>query len=83
MIDGNAYGEQHFIALANGTLFSDNNYNVYSTNSETEKPLQSKAATPSFNDTPAGPQRANVSRLGGATPTIANPINLPNNFTGI
>ena len=83
LIDGNAYGEQHFIALANGTLFSDNNYNVYSTNSETEKPLQSKAATPSFNDTPAGPQRANVSRLGGATPTIANPINLPNNFTGI
>lgn len=83
LIDDNLYGDQHFIALANGTKTSDNNYNVYDTNSETEKPLSSKSTVSSFAASPAGPQRVNVSNLGGTTPTIPNPINLPSNFTGI
>lgn len=83
LIDDNTYGEQQFIALANGLSVSDNNYNAYDTNSETEKPLSSKSTVSSFAASPAGPQRVNVSNLGGTTPTIPNPINLPNNFTGV
>jgi hypothetical protein len=81
LIDDNLYGDQHFIALANGTKLNDNNYNVEDTNNPTLRKIN-KATVSSFNASPAGPQRENVSRLGGATPTIPNPINLPNNFTG-
>jgi hypothetical protein len=82
LIDNNLYGDQHFIALANGTKLNDNNYNVDDTNNPTLRKIN-KATVSSFNASPAGPQRVNVSKLGGATPSIPNPINLPNNFTGI
>ncbi len=74
--DNNTYGPQRYIALANGTEEKDSNYNIYDTTNNIKKP-------PKNNAPPPGAQRANAPKLGGATPTIANPINLPNNFTGI
>jgi hypothetical protein len=74
--DNNAYGPQRYIALANGTGDTDSNYDLYDTTNKIKKP-------PKNNAPPPGAQRANAPRLGGVTPTIPNPINLPSNFTGI
>lgn len=85
LLDGNDYGYQRYIALANGTRAIDSNYykNPSLSGSVRNTPPPPSISPKALTVPVSGPQRVNVSNLGGATPTIANPINLPNNFTGI
>jgi hypothetical protein len=84
LLDGNTYGPQRYIALANGTRETDSNYYKDPSIAGSVRNTPPPSILPKALTVPVGgPQRENVSRLGGATPTISNPINLPNNFTGI
>jgi len=78
VFDGNTYGDQRYIALANGTKAKDSNYYKASTvsGSISATPISSIPAKALTVPPTSGPQRVNAS-------VIPSFINLPNNFTGI